>query len=63
MARKGEGLTKEEQKLWQNLNATTFMMRKRMTFISDPILRKVFDWQIAYENLIEQKKAILEEIK
>ena len=63
MGRKSEGLTKEEQKLWQNLNATVYMMRKRMMLIDDPLLRKVYDWQFANERLIEQKKLILQETK
>jgi hypothetical protein len=63
MARKSEGLTKEEQITWRNLNATVYMLRKRMTFINDPLLRKVFDWQLANEKLIEQKKEILGETK
>jgi hypothetical protein len=63
MARKSEGLTKDEQIQWRNMNATVYMLRKRMTFINDPLLRKVFDWQLANEKLIEQKKEILGEIK
>lgn len=59
MARKSEGLTKEEQVQWRNLNATVYMMRKRGTPINDTLLQKVYDWQIANENLIEQKKTIL----
>jgi len=63
MARKSEGLTKEEQITWRNLNATVYMMRKRMMLIDDPLLRKIYDWQFANERLIEQKKLILGEIK
>lgn len=59
MARKSEGLTKEEQVQWRNLNATVYMMRKRGTPINDALLNKIYDWQIANENLIEQKKVIL----
>lgn len=59
MARKSEGLTKEEQVQWRNLNATVYMMRKRGTPINDTLLNKIYDWQIANENLIEQKKVIL----
>ena len=59
MARKSEGLTKEEQIQWRNLNATVYVMRKRMMLIDDPLLRKIYDWQFANERLIEQKKAIL----
>jgi hypothetical protein len=59
MARKSEGLTKDEQIQWRNMNAVVYMMRSRMKLIDDPILRKVFDWQIANENLIEQKRLIL----
>lgn len=59
MARKSEGLTKEEQVQWRNLNATVYMMRKRETPINDSFLQKIYDWQIANEKLIEQKKAIL----
>lgn len=63
MSRKSEGLTKEEQVQWRNLNATVYMMRKRGTPINDALLNMVYDWQIANENLIEQKKVILKENK
>ena len=59
MARKSTGLTKEEQLLWQNLNATVYMMRKRGTPINDTLLQKIYDWQIANEKLIEEKKLII----
>ncbi len=61
MARKSEGLTKEEQKLWSILNATVYMMRKRKTPISDTLLQKIYDWQISNEKLIEEKKLIIKE--
>ena len=63
MARKSENLTKEEQKLWQSLNATVYMMRKRGTPINESTLQKVYYWQLANEKLIEEKKLILREIK
>lgn len=59
MARKSEGLTKESKELWQNLNATVFMMRKRNTPISDSLLQKIYDWQVSNEKLREEKKQIL----
>ena len=59
MSRKSEGLTKEEQIQWRNLNATVYMMRKRGTPINDSILQKVYDWQIVNEMLIAEKKLIL----
>ena len=59
MARKSTGLTKEEQLLWQNLNATVYMMRKRGTPINDTLLQKIYEWQIANEKLIEEKKLII----
>lgn len=61
MARKSEGLTKEEQVQWRNLNATVYMMRKRGIPINDAILNKIYDWQIANEKLIAEKKLILQE--
>lgn len=63
MARKSEGLTKEEQVQWRNLNATVYMMRKRGTPINDSLLQKVYDWQIVNEMLIAEKKLILRENK
>lgn len=62
MARKSEDLTKEEQVLWRNLNATVYMMRKRGTPINDTILQKVYDWQISNEKLIEEKKLIMKKL-
>ena len=59
MSRKSEGLTKEEQLLWQNLNATVYMMRKRGTPINDSLLQRVYDWQIVNEMLIAEKKLII----
>lgn len=62
MARKSEDLTKEEQILWRNLNATVYMMRKRGTPINDTILHRVYDWQISNEKLIEEKKLIMKKL-
>jgi len=59
MSRKSEGLAKEEQIQWRNLNATVYMMRKRGTPINDSLLQKVYDWQIVNEMLIAEKKLIL----
>lgn len=61
MSRKSEGLTKEEQIQWRNLNATVYMMRKRGTPINGSLLQKVYDWQIVNEMLIAEKKLILRE--
>lgn len=61
MARKSEGLTKEEQIQWRNLNATVYMMRNRGTPINDSLLQRVYDWQIVNEMLIAEKKLILRE--
>lgn len=63
MARKSEGLTKDEQELWQNLNATVYMMRKRGTPIRDELLLEVEDWQKQHEKLIEDKLNIIRRIK
>ena len=59
MARKSEGLTKDEQITWRNLNATVYMMRKRGTPINESLLQRVYDWQIVNEMLIAEKKLIL----
>lgn len=63
MARKNEGLTKDEQELWQNLNATVYMMRKRGTPIRDELLLGIEDWQKQHEKLIEQKVNLVRRVK
>ena len=63
MARKSEGLIKAEQELWQNLNATVYMMRKRRTPIKDELLLEIEDWQKQHEKLIEQKLELVRRIK